>query len=575
MQAFYFVNRFREHLAAAPISFSPRTATSRAATACSSTPTTARPALAAARLAPLDNAYMDTPPDGTLADDGDVPVLNSGDFRDVNGGDDAAIVYHEYTHGLSSRLVTVAPGGEQALNAPQAGAMGEGWSDWYAKDFLVDQFPRRRHGGARRGRHGRLHRLGARTRSARQPLDCPVGASRRRCPGTPAPGSGGYTYGDFGNVLDAPRGPRRRRDLGRDAVGPARRGRLRGGREIVTDGMRLSPPEPTFLEMRNAILARRPPLFPQGDHSGAIWAVFGARGMGDGREQPHGRDGRSGPQVCRPRRSRSRRAAPCGAARDARRVGVLGPRRLRRERRLRLRRRRRQRRVRRDRPQQTFTYPAAGTFHPVVTVHDNEGRTDTASSTVEVASPPRGHRPDTPPAAARAPRTAGHAPADRDAVAVSRLTVRCDAACSGTARLTVSRRLARRLGLGGTRRVGRLRFRLTAAGRREFHGPGEPHDPPFFDEPRRRAPARGPAVGGRDRCGAQAIRAQRRGAHPPLMDVAPPPDRTSTAAGWGGGLPWRAVPGPLPLSSAQPEIDWRRKVRATRDFPHSRFAAYT
>ena len=23
-------------------------------------------------------------------------------FRDVNGGDDAAIVYHEYTHGLSS-----------------------------------------------------------------------------------------------------------------------------------------------------------------------------------------------------------------------------------------------------------------------------------------------------------------------------------------------------------------------------------------------------------------------------------------------------------------------------------------
>ena len=32
-------------------------------------------------------------------------------FRDVNGGDDAAIVYHEYTHGLSNRLVTDADGG--------------------------------------------------------------------------------------------------------------------------------------------------------------------------------------------------------------------------------------------------------------------------------------------------------------------------------------------------------------------------------------------------------------------------------------------------------------------------------
>ena len=60
--------------------------------------------------------------------------------RTVNGGDDAAIVYHEYTHGLSNRLVTDA-GGRGALNSPQAGAMGEGWSDWYAKDFLVSQFP--------------------------------------------------------------------------------------------------------------------------------------------------------------------------------------------------------------------------------------------------------------------------------------------------------------------------------------------------------------------------------------------------------------------------------------------------
>ena len=31
---------------------------------------------------------------------------NTGAFRDVNSGDDAAILYHEYTHGLSNRLIT-------------------------------------------------------------------------------------------------------------------------------------------------------------------------------------------------------------------------------------------------------------------------------------------------------------------------------------------------------------------------------------------------------------------------------------------------------------------------------------
>ena len=39
-----------------------------------------------------------------------------------------------------SRLVTDADN-SPGLNSPQAGALGEGWSDFYAKDFLVKQFP--------------------------------------------------------------------------------------------------------------------------------------------------------------------------------------------------------------------------------------------------------------------------------------------------------------------------------------------------------------------------------------------------------------------------------------------------
>ncbi len=54
-----------------------------------------------------------------------------------------------------------------------------------------------------------------------QPLDCPVGASSAACPGTGTAGTGGYTYGDFGKIFGGARGARRRRDLGRDAVGPA------------------------------------------------------------------------------------------------------------------------------------------------------------------------------------------------------------------------------------------------------------------------------------------------------------------------------------------------------------------
>ena len=53
----------------------------------------------------------------------------------MNGGDDAGTVWHEYTHGLSNRLVT-NDDGSGALSTPHGGAMGEAWSDWYALDFL-------------------------------------------------------------------------------------------------------------------------------------------------------------------------------------------------------------------------------------------------------------------------------------------------------------------------------------------------------------------------------------------------------------------------------------------------------
>ena len=57
-------------------------------------------------------------------------------YGDYDGANDASLVFHEYTHGLSNRLVTDAQG-FGALNTEQAGAIGEGTSDFYALDYLV------------------------------------------------------------------------------------------------------------------------------------------------------------------------------------------------------------------------------------------------------------------------------------------------------------------------------------------------------------------------------------------------------------------------------------------------------
>src|SRR5207247_2981784 len=89
-----------------------------------------------------DNANMGTPPDGFrprmrlflrhCPSDASDPVIAA------DGANDAGIVYHEYTHGLSNRLVIDADG-FSTLGSVQAGSMGEAWSDWYAYDFLEKQ----------------------------------------------------------------------------------------------------------------------------------------------------------------------------------------------------------------------------------------------------------------------------------------------------------------------------------------------------------------------------------------------------------------------------------------------------
>jgi extracellular elastinolytic metalloproteinase len=65
--------------------------------------------------------------------DGSSPVMNMGLVGSTNRHTafDSTVVFHEFTHGLTNRLVG-GPMNDRALEAPQSGGMGEGWSDYIA-----------------------------------------------------------------------------------------------------------------------------------------------------------------------------------------------------------------------------------------------------------------------------------------------------------------------------------------------------------------------------------------------------------------------------------------------------------
>ena len=118
-----------------------------------------------------------------------------------------------------------------------------------------------------------------------QPFDCPVGVASALCPGSAGAGPGGYTYGDFGRVIGGPEVHADGEiwvetlwDLRRALLAKHPADGVTRARALITDGMRLSPAEPSFLEGRDAILlSNKARGFGDRD---LIWAVFAARGMG-------------------------------------------------------------------------------------------------------------------------------------------------------------------------------------------------------------------------------------------------------------------------------------------------------
>ena len=200
-----------------------------------------------------NNANFATPPDGSrprmqqfLFTQG---TTNLADDRDSS--QDGDVVMHEFGHGVSNRLVG-GPTNTSCLGGTQAGAMGEGWSDYWAITFYND------------GRVGEYctnnTTRGIRRAAYTVPAD-PVHDSYADL------GVGGFEVHRDGEVWAATLW-----DL-RAQLGAAVADRL------VLNGMKFTPCSPSFLNARDGILQADQSL-NGGANRCAIWTVFARHGMG-------------------------------------------------------------------------------------------------------------------------------------------------------------------------------------------------------------------------------------------------------------------------------------------------------
>jgi extracellular elastinolytic metalloproteinase len=226
----------------------------------------------------INNANFFTPPDGFQ------PRMQMFLFNLTNpnrdGDLDAGVVTHEYGHGVSNRL-TGGPANANALDALQSGGMGEGWSDWYALMFTQrdtdgknDAYPAGNYvlglpataGGIRRVPYSYdmsidPHTLGTYNISQEVHDAGEIWAS---------------VLWDLNWLLIDKYGFDS--DLYAGYTGPGAAGNLLA-LQLVMDGMKLQPANPSFLQARDAIL-QADQILTGGTNFREIWTAFARRGFG-------------------------------------------------------------------------------------------------------------------------------------------------------------------------------------------------------------------------------------------------------------------------------------------------------
>ena len=204
----------------------------------------------------FNNAFFQVAPDGTPGFVG-FGLFSSGTCR-RDSGLDATVIYHEFTHGVSTRMVG-GPQNVSTLGSLQGGALGEGWSDAFPLSIFNDPVS---------GAYVTCNPRGIRS--------APYNVH-------PA------TYADFGNKsgpITAGIGTVFLPQVHRDgeiwaatawdihaALGP------RVTQQLLFDAFRYTPVEPSMVDARNAVLIADTVAYG-GSHLHKLYTIFARRGLG-------------------------------------------------------------------------------------------------------------------------------------------------------------------------------------------------------------------------------------------------------------------------------------------------------
>jgi uncharacterized repeat protein (TIGR01451 family) len=237
----------------------------------------------------FNNANFTPSPDGVP---GRIQMfIWTGPNPDVDGDFDAEVVLHEYVHGLSTRLV----GGGVGISSSQAAGMGEGWSDFYALAFLSEPgddldaaygfggYVTHQLSVLRENYYFGIRRYPYSTDLSKNPLTFKDIDPAQISPHPGVPMNPLYTF----SPLQAPE-VHAQGEVWCAMLWEARANLIRkhgfsvGNQlilQLVTDGMKLSPPNPTFTQARDAIILADL-VNNSGANYGDLWAAFAKRGLG-------------------------------------------------------------------------------------------------------------------------------------------------------------------------------------------------------------------------------------------------------------------------------------------------------
>jgi len=242
-----------------------------------------------------NNANFSTPPDGSA---GRMQMyVFSGPAPDRDGDFDHEIVIHEYTHGLSNRLV----GGGVGLSNLQSRGMGEGWSDFYALCLLSQPtddpnavyskggYATYQLGGMTTNYYFGIRRYPYSTDVTKNPLTFKDIDPTKASPHTGVPLSPRYSSSNSDPAAVHGQGTVwcvTLWDVRANLI--AKHGGTVGNNlalQLVTDGMKLSPANPNFLQARDAII-QADMVNNGGTNFGELWSGFAKRGMGTNATSP-------------------------------------------------------------------------------------------------------------------------------------------------------------------------------------------------------------------------------------------------------------------------------------------------